>query len=139
MILESGQLLSTALQANGLSPHDALCKSTHANHPLAVWVRSSRVNYAWLVRHMAALCEEFKHRRNKRHSWSPHVVFYLGRFDMLPDSPGSDFVDCTGTEGIDDIHEAYRSCLVRKWSEDKRAPKWTKRAAPTWAVGSIAS
>lgn len=82
MILESAQLLSTAVAAAsiGLKVYqyssniaqaelrndtvDALLalgkivKPTHVNHPCAIWARSSKANFMWLREMAVALCDE---------------------------------------------------------------------------------
>ena len=40
----------------------------HINHPSAVWVRKSSLNYRWLHELFVALCDEYTYRYGKRHS-----------------------------------------------------------------------
>lgn len=88
MILEYAQLLSTAHRvidgrettAAGTSGRrvkrwvlddfrdDVLYQATHANHPSAVWARSSLENYLWLHGLFEALLEEYTHRYGRSHS-----------------------------------------------------------------------
>lgn len=85
MVLESAQLLSTAhrvldgiptiqLSKSGARltryahSNDVLYKSTHINHPSAVWVRTSIANYMWLYKHFCALCDEYTARYGKVHA-----------------------------------------------------------------------
>lgn len=85
MILESAQLLSTAHRVldgtpttqyskSGARllryshPNDLLYKSTHINHPSAIWVRTSTPNYEWLYNHFCALCDEYTSRYGKVHA-----------------------------------------------------------------------
>jgi hypothetical protein len=68
MIVESAQLLSTAHHI--LDKEFAMrkiYKSTHANHPSAVWVRESLHHYRWLFDHFLHLCDEYTIRYKKRH------------------------------------------------------------------------
>ena len=70
MILESAQLLSTAhreLDGDDWADEVGLYKSTHKNHPSAVWARSSKPHYDWLYDHFVALCDEYKYRYDKTH------------------------------------------------------------------------
>ena len=46
---------------------DLCYKSTHVNHPSAVWVRQSRHHYNYLVRMYDSLCLEYENRYNKEH------------------------------------------------------------------------
>ena len=65
MILETAQLLSTA--HNELDGGQLAYKSTHKNHPSAVWVRSSLDHYEWTLYHLGALGREYERRYKKVH------------------------------------------------------------------------
>jgi hypothetical protein len=65
MILETAQLLSTA--HNELDGGQIAYKSTHKNHPSAVWARANRENYTWLQRHLMALGDEYTRRYGRVH------------------------------------------------------------------------
>jgi len=68
MILETAQLLSTAHHVlDGENAPEGLYKSTHKNHPSAVWARSSDANYEWLYLHYLALLDEYTFRYGKHH------------------------------------------------------------------------
>jgi len=88
MILEYAQLLSTAhrvldgyettvLSDSGhkkkvwkLHNHEfdhRLYSATHINHPCAVWVRQSSLNYTWLSILLRYLCAEYTYRYGKVH------------------------------------------------------------------------
>jgi hypothetical protein len=47
--------------------NEILYKSTHVNHPCAVWVRESSMNYTWLYKVFVYLCDEYTKRYNKTH------------------------------------------------------------------------
>ena len=65
MILETAQLLSTA--HNELDGEQVAYKSTHKNHPSAIWVRESLDNYEWALYHLHALGREYERRYSKVH------------------------------------------------------------------------
>ena len=50
MVLETAQLASTTFHTRGL---DAPYRKTHENHPSAVWARTSRQNFEWMMLHMS--------------------------------------------------------------------------------------
>lgn len=98
MILESAQLLCTAHRLldghqitvkskNGHNlkkwehdnpSYDALLyRSTHVNHPSAVWVRESSANYNWLYKHFIALGSEYQRRYGRRHKSIETLRFIL--------------------------------------------------------------
>lgn len=65
MILEYAQLLSTA---HHLSKTERdYYKPTHINHPCAIWVRKSVLNYCWLYELFVCLCNEYTKRYKKVH------------------------------------------------------------------------
>jgi Pyrimidine dimer DNA glycosylase len=62
MILESAQLLCTALNKQGFAtPY----RSTHVNHPCVLWVQESYDNFQWLTRLAIALNAEYRYRFRK--------------------------------------------------------------------------
>jgi len=98
MILESAQLLCTAhrlLDGNEITvksknghnlkkwqhqnqTYDQLLyKSTHVNHPSAIWVRESSANYQWLYKHFIALGNEYTKRYGKVHRSIAELRFIL--------------------------------------------------------------
>lgn len=100
MILESAQLLSTAHRLldgyeaiikskSGsnlkkwkhfdLTYDNLLYKSTHVNHPSAIWVRESAENYQWLYKHFVALGNEYKERYNNTHKSISDLAFILAQ------------------------------------------------------------
>ena len=64
MPLECAQLLSTAHHILGDSGPYAC---THVNHPSAVWVRESTLQYQWVLEHMLGLLWEYTKRFDKLH------------------------------------------------------------------------
>ena len=128
MILESAQLLSTALnECNGPEVY----KTTHKNHPCSIWVRQSRFNYKWLLDHFLALCHEYTKRFNKTHKCYGYYSVFNAGIPLLPDLPRTPFINCTPFKDIKDVHLAYRECLKQKWDTDKtnnRPAKWTNHA-----------
>ena len=65
MILESAQMLSTAhrvLDGDGYANKYGLYKSTHKNHPSAIWARTNGENYVWLWNNFDALRSEYSYR-----------------------------------------------------------------------------
>lgn len=66
MVLESAQLCSTTINllSNKVS---APYRTTHQNHPCAIWARESRTNFENLVTYGLALSVEFTRRFGKIH------------------------------------------------------------------------
>lgn len=128
MILESAQLLSVALNLNGiLAPY----KNTHPNHPVNIWTRTSKANFLWLVEHTKALCSEYTKRYGKIHKSQQYIDFFEQNSNVLPDIGLTPFANCAANKDLGisfksetDTHKAYRLYLRERWKFDKKRPKW---------------
>ena len=68
MIVETAQLLSSAWHENEPGEYaNLLYKSTHRNHPCAIWTRTSKDHYRWLFYHFYGLATEYTKRYKKTH------------------------------------------------------------------------
>ncbi|AIL65446.1 hypothetical protein NOVO_05375 [Rickettsiales bacterium Ac37b] len=139
MILESAQLLSTAIFINSNIKHNELYKPTHIKHPCTIWVSLNRSNWMWLYKHLEALCAEYTYRFNKTHKTSSLLIYLLKYAENLPIGQATSFVNCTQSQllgvdfrNIENTHLAYRKYLGAKWDADKKRPKWTRRGGPDW-------
>ena len=67
MILETGQMLSTAYQRHcGID--EQLYKPTYPHHPMTIWVGDSLGNYMWSIDLLGHLLNQYRHRyHNKIH------------------------------------------------------------------------
>ena len=79
MILEITQLLYTAWWYGRTNVDWAECeydpyKSTHKNHPCAIWVRNCENNYNWALNLGLELCKEYQRRYNKTHKCYYHLL-----------------------------------------------------------------
>lgn len=123
MILESAQMLSTALHLAGVA---APYRKTHENHPCTIWVRRSRSNYMWLVRHFQALCNRYNLATGKTHSCYQHLQFFINSAIHLVDGELTEFANCARNKslGVDFSHlpvnEAYVQYLIARFNTDKR-------------------
>ena len=71
MVLEAAQMLCTAhrlTDGNGYADACRLYQKAYMNHPMTVWVRTSKQNYVWTHHLFYHLHEEFKFRRGKTHA-----------------------------------------------------------------------
>ncbi len=128
MILESAQLLCTALNKKGITtPY----RSTHMNHPCTRWVGESYDNFNWLRKLALALNTEYRYRYHKDSDHKSVAVIEeiaAARFESIgltqfaqamPDEykmPG-------------DAVAAYRRFYV---GEKLKFAKWTRRRVPAW-------
>jgi hypothetical protein len=140
MVLESAQMLSSAIYICSGKLHDDIYKPTHLKHPCTVWTTSSSGNWRWLHSHMEALCDEYTFRYEKVHRssslleplWEYHTRF-------IPEGNMSEFANCTRSESLErnfidvsDVHLAYRMYMKLKYTSSSRKPRWTKRNPPEW-------
>jgi len=124
MTLETTQILSTVMHLSGYTgPY----KITHQNHPVVKWAAENDSNFKWTVSLLKELCKEYTFRYDKTHK----CQFYTAIFDTVSLRKGtiSEFADCSNSEGKD-IYSRYKNCLINKWKNDKRPPKWTYSNKP---------
>lgn len=139
MILESGQLLSTALRikAPAFAEEHNLYKITHQHHPIARWCRASYDNYMEMLLAFECLYAERLYRTDKEHkTFRLYAQAFRSGAQFFPLEPrGTEQPNCTDFPDLP-LHEAYRMHLIRKWQYDRavgREPTWTHRECPEWA------
>lgn len=128
MVLESAQLLSTALHINGI---EGIYRKTHVKHPCTIWTARSRSNYEWLLEHFKALYTRYSMIYDREHACS-RFFGELARLRLdMPDVGLTEFANCAANKelnidfkSIDDVHLAYRMYLNERWKHDKRVPTW---------------
>lgn len=155
MVVETAQLLSTAIRHEMPDCDTDLYKPTAQGKALWTWARVP-CNLRWLAHHGRALCAELDHRGLSPGKFvrtrailanclaiAEHA--YLHRPEGSPYLPGG-FVNATRQQrdGVDfthvpDANEAYRLYLDARWAIEYRgkphlAPRWTNRPAPPWHI-----
>lgn len=127
MIVESAQLLSTCYADGTYYRH------THINHPCAIWVRKSRDNFSWLLRHAIALCEEYTRRYGKTHKTEELLRRMTQDLPVLP--TGIDDVMALAMPDefkvSNDPVECYRAYYRNKAVTMHRF-RYTNRDKPEW-------
>lgn len=132
MILETAQLLSTA--HNEIDGGQIAYKTTHKNHPSAVWTRASRDNYLWLRSHLMALGREYTKRYGKVHATiqkhsqtltePPRGISRIGFTDppqCMPD-------ECKSSDAVIAYH-TYYNLKADDWDARGIPMKWYGREA----------
>jgi len=151
MILEYAQLLSTAHRvldgtiSVGVSStgrkkttyiiedyrDSILYSATHINHPSAIWVRQSEVNYRTLFNLFCALLEEYTYRYGKTHACTrlmsalsspPKNIEYKPFTEPTPAMPDQYKVK-------NDSVKSYRNYYIH---DKNRFAKWKNRSVPEW-------
>lgn len=133
MILESVQLLCTALNKKGFStPY----KSTHVKHPCVLWVEQSYDNFEWLVQLTLALNAEYRFRFDKPGDHKSIAVLpqiETFRFERLGLTPFAQAMP-DQYKHADDPVLAYRQFYA---GEKLGFARWTKRDVPPWIQPAV--
>ena len=129
MILESAQLLSTALFLHK-GEIAGLYKPSHINHPCTKWVARNQSNFGWLTEHAFALCCVYQTAYDKRHKSSDVIELAAHLIQYLPPGELSSFENCTPFKDRPDIINNYKQYLNSKWDSDKLKPTWKNRVPP---------
>ena len=136
MIVESGQMLSSALYKNNIC--DIFYKPAYLKHPCTIWASTTKQNFQWLLDHGLAMCVTFEMITGKVHK-TERVLWNMRDYSLfMPSSHRTEFEDCTYFKGrIDiDVHEKYKLHLNHKWQQDAD-PKWSKRKIPDFFVPKV--
>ena len=155
MILESGQMLSTAHRyldgdlyyemSKGDRPRkikrwklndereDKLWKATFMHHPCTVWTLKTSENYMWHQKHAIALCKEYTYRYGKVHS-AENLIDYLSTLPKnIPQGNLTEFAIAMPDEfKVKNSVQSYRNYYNGAKS---RFAKWTLRTQPEWSTG----
>nr|AWM95334.1 hypothetical protein [uncultured microorganism] len=133
MIIETGQLLSTALYYWNEPEYNQVYRRTHDNHPVNKWVRENVNHFGWTFHLFMELITERQFRRDTNHKTENLVQPFLNVVQrhgvMLPDTPEY-FQNSSFYKSLP-VCEAYRWTLIDKWNSDVR-PSWTRRGPPEW-------
>lgn len=131
MILESAQLLCTAVNETGIQ---APYRSTHLNHPCTVWTRKSISNWNWLFNHACELLKEYTFRYNKIHKTTEVVNWLAENKPELPKISLTTFVQAMPEQYRNkNIVKAYRNYYIgekaymAKWQKGRFEPSWWKK------------
>ena len=155
MILETAQLLCTAHRVldgvektistktkNGKNKNvivysldaqkDALFyKTTHKNHPCAIWARQNINNYMWLYQLFVELCNEYTFRYGKTH----RTDFLLRKVLATPPTNISNDGFTPPPQAMPEQYKhtnpvtAYRQYYI---GAKKEFAKWSLRPTPEW-------
>lgn len=128
MILESVQMLCTALNKKGFStPY----KSTHTKHPCVLWVEESFENFLWLKKLAIALNAEYRFRFEKETDHKSILVL-----DEISNYSYANQGLTEFAQAMPDKYKipgnsvgAYRQFYI---GEKMTFAKWTKRNIPEW-------
>lgn len=125
MILETAQLLSTAIRLTG---GNYGYKATHKNHPSNIWARQTKQNFYWLQQLGISLLAEYTYRYNKKHKSAS--VILCASADTIPDGNLTPFAQAMPDEyKNNDAVQAYRNYYV---GAKRKMLVYTRRKPPIW-------
>lgn len=139
MPLESLQMMSTIADFLGLnSPYNPVM----LNHPCTIWGRKSKQNFAWLLNHANALCQEYSLRYNNRTHRCQTIInrnyeVWNKVMQLLPDIGLTPFAiaisqdsKCRQLENFEELHavDKYREYYMY---DKSRIASW-KTKQPLW-------
>ena len=134
MLLEACQLLCTTFHLQDI---EAPYRKTHENHPSAIWTRTSRANFEWVISYATALAKEYSFRYDKRHKSTDVLEWAKNRKDSLV-FPREEL-----TQFALAMQEQYKTnCPIQSYrnyylGEKTHIFNWTKRPTPEWIHGPI--
>jgi hypothetical protein len=140
MILESAQLICTALHEQGVPPELIPYKPTHRNHPCAIWARETKGNLVWLYPLMMELNDEWKYRfDHEENHKSVQALEDAGIFSMIWSEayiPNNDFERTKPALAMPDYCKIFDDpvkCYRYYYKFEKtHLHKWTSRKEPYW-------
>lgn len=131
MCVEYAQLLWTTANIATGKNHVGGYRTTHENHPCAVWLRESAFNVAWLSSLLVALGREFEKRYGKTHkSVVSGSRAALLCYDSLPDVGLTPFAQAMPEQyrnPLDPV-SAYRAYYT---GEKRELARW-RLGQPSW-------
>lgn len=134
MILESVQLMCTALNKKGFStPY----KSTHSQHPCVLWVEQSWQNFCWLGDLTRALNAEYRYRFEKKVDHKSLAVLAAISAHRFEDHGLTEFAQAMpdAYKVAGDPVTAYRQFYL---GEKMHFARWTARPMPGWIMDAKA-
>lgn len=133
MVLEYAQLLSTAhRELDGESVNPILYKSTHKNHPCAIWARQTSDNYGMLYCMFYHLSKEYEYRYGKMHQSFYKLNYAVALLpNNIPNAGPTELPQAMPDEYKvpGDPIQAYRNYYIGAKSH---IAKWTNRPIPEW-------
>jgi len=132
MILESCQMLCTALNELSGGSQITTYRSTHKHHPSTKWVMKSSANFQALVTHTEAMLSEYTERFGKIHKCQKVLTECKSLFDpeLFPSEEPTQLPLAMPPEfHSDDIVESYR-----RFYASKPRMRYPKNKIPPWFV-----
>ena len=143
IISEIAQMMSTAIRLllnADLYDTTRICKSSHANHPVSIWLRSSDGNWNWTMDLVDELHKEWKYRyghpESRLHASYVKILYIRklikrNHISFGPDEMTPFALAMPDEYKSDDAVDSYRKYYM--YDEHKRSlAKWKRRSEPHW-------
>lgn len=145
MLVEVSQMLCTNIRILTDITEGIPYKSTHQNHPCTVWMRTSRANFDWSLRHAFALSKEYTVRYGKTHASLSVVEWAAQVFKQMtfPAEHRTPFVIAISAEALcrknaywneSEVVASYRLFYIH---DKGYFAKWKSGNVPPWFTPSI--
>jgi len=133
MVLESAQMLSTAIHSHTMGISTGIYKKAYPNHPMTKWVGFNRDCFRWALENAVYINHQYEQRFNKGHK-SFRVIETIYNNNYIDDISNGFFKEppqCMPDEYKDkDYITAYRKyyqgakAYFAKWEKGVFAPEW---------------
>jgi hypothetical protein len=135
MLLESCQMLSTAVQENAGERLEDLYKPAYPKHPMTKWVGSTFSNFQWTLENAVFISQEYCKRFKKLHKSSRilNVIYDNQYYKEIPDERFTNPPQCMPDQyrlRSDLYVKAYRKYYkgekeyFAKWEKGRQQPEW---------------
>lgn len=114
MLLESTQILSTALRLNGCTD-ESLYKASHVRHQSVTSVARSYVNFEWLACHAMSIGDLYYETRKTHHKSYGTLIRCIDLSDLVPRTTSTMDIEpaCSSfNDGSDTVVDKYRKFMV---------------------------
>lgn len=133
MLVEYGQMLSTAHRITNPDCSDNFYKIAHRNHPSCLWVRASKQNYVWMYKTFKHLHAEYQLRYGKTHLTFQKLNAYVSAtpniesngFTAPPLCMDDEFKTSDPIQSYRNFYNGSKSRFAT-WKAPSITPKWFK-------------
>jgi len=126
-VLESCQMLSTAIRVCSNDQVEGIYMMAHLNHPCSKWTRQTRSNFLWLCEMTEELFREYTRRYNKTHKSYDTFITCKNNVNYIPEGNLTQFAQAMPQEYKNqDPVIAYRTYYIND-----------KKEFSTWKLGNI--
>lgn len=137
MILELTQMLYTAhhmIRPEKLTEAPQAYKCAHKNHPMTIWVRTTRANYKFTCKLAWGLVDEFRYRYGHDHKCARHLewlscnepvgICWVRGITEVPQCMPDEFkVPGDPLEGYKNYYLGAKRSIA-EWKKNRPAPPW---------------